>query len=62
MSTIDLSTPAGADIPIEERHPDEVTTGFDKRTAPEGVAVYSVNYCERSGGHEAALARIQMAS
>ncbi|WP_372662012.1 S-methyl-5-thioribose-1-phosphate isomerase [Cohnella sp.] len=41
LSTIDLSTPAGADIPIEERHPDEVSHGFGKRTAPEGVAVYN---------------------
>lgn len=41
LSTIDLSTPTGADIPIEERHPDEVTQGFGRRTAPEGVAVYN---------------------
>jgi methylthioribose-1-phosphate isomerase len=41
LSTIDLSTPSGADIPIEERHPDEVTLGFGKRTAPQGVAVYN---------------------
>jgi methylthioribose-1-phosphate isomerase len=41
MSTIDLSTPTGADIPIEERHPDEVANGFGKRTAPEGVAIYN---------------------
>ncbi|CAG7650966.1 5-deoxyribose 1-phosphate isomerase [Paenibacillus solanacearum] len=41
MSTIDLTTPTGADIPIEERHEDEVTQGFGKRTAPEGVKVYN---------------------
>jgi len=41
LSTIDLSTPTGADIPIEERHPDEVTAGFGKRTAPRDVAVYN---------------------
>ncbi|TVX97360.1 S-methyl-5-thioribose-1-phosphate isomerase [Cohnella terricola] len=41
LSTIDLSTPTGADIPIEERHPDEVAAGFGKRTAPEGVAIYN---------------------
>ncbi|CAI6082129.1 S-methyl-5-thioribose-1-phosphate isomerase [Cohnella sp. JJ-181] len=41
MSTIDLSTPTGASIPIEERHADEVTFGFGKRTAPEGVKVYN---------------------
>jgi len=41
MSTIDLDTPTGADIPIEERHEDEVTIGFGKRTAPQGVKVYN---------------------
>ncbi|MGG1312486.1 MULTISPECIES: S-methyl-5-thioribose-1-phosphate isomerase [Cohnella] len=41
MSTIDLSTPTGADIPIEERPADEITNGFGKRTAPEGVKVYN---------------------
>jgi methylthioribose-1-phosphate isomerase len=41
LSTIDLSTPTGDDIPIEERHPDEVSHGFGKRTAPEGVAIYN---------------------
>lgn len=41
LSTIDLSTPTGADIPIEERHPDEVTAGFGRRTAPLGVNVYN---------------------
>jgi methylthioribose-1-phosphate isomerase len=41
MSTIDLNTKAGADIPIEERHEDEVTIGFGKRTAPQGVKVYN---------------------
>jgi methylthioribose-1-phosphate isomerase len=41
MSTIDLKTPTGADIPIEERHEDEITQGFGKRTAPIGVKVYN---------------------
>ncbi|MEK0314323.1 S-methyl-5-thioribose-1-phosphate isomerase [Cohnella sp. 56] len=41
LSTIDLATPTGDAIPIEERHPDEVTLGFGKRTAPEGVKVYN---------------------
>lgn len=41
LSTIDLSTPTGADIPIEERHSDEVSLGFGKRTAPKGVTVYN---------------------
>lgn len=40
-SSIDLATPTGADIPIEERPAHEVTEGFGRRTAPEGVAVYN---------------------
>ena len=38
-STIDLSISSGDDIPIEERHPDEVTRFGGKQTAPEGVGV-----------------------
>ncbi|THF83701.1 S-methyl-5-thioribose-1-phosphate isomerase [Cohnella fermenti] len=41
LSTIDLSTAIGAEIPIEERHADEVTSAFGRRTAPEGVKVYN---------------------
>ncbi len=40
-STFDLSLASGAEIPIEERSPEEVVCGFGKRTAPEGVKVYS---------------------
>ncbi|EXX91676.1 S-methyl-5-thioribose-1-phosphate isomerase, partial [Paenibacillus darwinianus] len=41
MSTIDLETPTGSEIPIEERQPEEITEGFGKRTAPRGVKVYN---------------------
>jgi len=41
ISTIDMNTPTGADIPIEERHEDEITQGFGKRTAPQGIKVYN---------------------
>ncbi len=40
-STIDPATPDGAGIPIEERDPAEVTCGFGRRTAPEGIEVYA---------------------
>ncbi len=40
-STFDLSTPSGEQIPIEQRSAEEITEGFGKRTAPEGVDVYS---------------------
>jgi methylthioribose-1-phosphate isomerase len=40
-STFDLSIPDGAAIPIEERDPREVTHGFGRQTAPDGVAVYN---------------------
>jgi methylthioribose-1-phosphate isomerase len=39
VSTIDLATPTGASIPIEERAPDEVTHHGGRRMAPEGVLV-----------------------
>jgi methylthioribose-1-phosphate isomerase len=40
-STFDLSLPNGDGIPIEQRDPREVTHGFGKQTAPDGVAVYN---------------------
>ena len=41
VSTIDLQTPTGEDIVIEERESREVTHGFGRQTAPDGVAVYN---------------------
>jgi len=41
LSTIDLNTPTGAEIPIEERPAEEITEGFGRRTAPRGVKVYN---------------------
>ena len=40
-STIDMNTPSGREIVIEERHPDEVRRGFGTLTAPADVSVYS---------------------
>ena len=40
-STFDLTLATGDEIPIEERGAEEVTEGFGRRTAPEGVQVYS---------------------
>ena len=40
-STFDLSIKSGEQIPIEQRDPKEVTCGFGKQTAPEGVDVYN---------------------
>jgi methylthioribose-1-phosphate isomerase len=40
-STFDLSLPNGASIPIEQRNPREVTHGFGRQTAPDGVQVYN---------------------
>lgn len=40
-STFDLSLPTGDSIPIEQRDPREITHGFGKMTAPEGVKVYN---------------------
>ena len=41
ISTIDLNTPTGDDIPIEERDGEEVTHGFGRQTVPDGVKVYN---------------------
>ncbi len=40
-STFDLSLPDGREIPIEQRDPREVTHGFGRQTAPEGIDVYN---------------------
>jgi methylthioribose-1-phosphate isomerase len=40
-STFDLRISSGADIPIEQRDPKEVTHGFGRQTAPEGIHVYN---------------------
>jgi methylthioribose-1-phosphate isomerase len=40
-STFDLSLPNGAGIPIEQRAPQEVTHGFGRQTAPDGIKVYN---------------------
>ena len=41
-STIDMNTPTGAEIKIEERKPEEVTEmWYAKRMAPEGVKVFN---------------------
>ena len=41
-STIDLATATGADIPIEIRDPDEITTKwYEERMAPPGVQVFN---------------------
>jgi methylthioribose-1-phosphate isomerase len=40
-STFDLSLPNGSAIPIEQRDPSEVTHGFGKQTAPDGINVYN---------------------
>jgi methylthioribose-1-phosphate isomerase len=40
-STFDLSLAEGDDIPIEQRDPREVTHGFGRQTAPDGIEVYN---------------------
>ena len=40
-STFDLSLPDGSAIPIEERDAREITHGFGRQTAPDGVEVYN---------------------
>jgi methylthioribose-1-phosphate isomerase len=40
-STIDMATTSGKEIVIEQRKAEEVTCGYGKRTAPEGIKVYN---------------------
>jgi methylthioribose-1-phosphate isomerase len=40
-STFDLSLPTGDGVPIEQRDPREITHGFGRQTAPDGVSVYN---------------------
>lgn len=40
-STLDLATPNGSGIPIEQREPDEVASWQGRRTAPAGVRVWN---------------------
>jgi len=40
-STFDLTLASGAEIPIEERPPEEITRGLGRQTAPDGIAVYN---------------------
>lgn len=40
-NTFDLALPSGEQIPIEERAAGEITHGFGRQTAPEGMHVYN---------------------
>jgi len=40
-STFDLTTATGDEIPIEQRSSQEITHGFGRQTAPDGVDVYN---------------------
>ena len=40
-STIDLGLPTGAEIPIEQRDPEEIRNGFGRRTAPADCPAYN---------------------
>lgn len=40
-STFDLTLTSGEGIPIEQRSAEEITSGFGRRTAPEGIEVYN---------------------
>ncbi|USG66731.1 S-methyl-5-thioribose-1-phosphate isomerase [Brevibacillus ruminantium] len=41
LSSIDLETATGAEIPIEERPAEEITHGLGKQVAPDGIQVYN---------------------
>ncbi|MED4755325.1 S-methyl-5-thioribose-1-phosphate isomerase [Brevibacillus choshinensis] len=41
LSSVDLETATGAEIPIEERPAEEITHGLGKQVAPDGIKVYN---------------------
>jgi methylthioribose-1-phosphate isomerase len=55
LSTVDLATPDGAAIPIEERPPDEVTHHGGRRLAPPGVGVRNPAFDVTPGRYVAAI-------
>ncbi len=54
-STFDLSLKTGAEIPIEQRNPGEITQGFGRSTAPEGVGVYNPAFDVTPAGNITAI-------
>ncbi|MCD6404515.1 MAG: S-methyl-5-thioribose-1-phosphate isomerase [Planctomycetes bacterium] len=55
ISTFDLDIPNGRAIPIEERPSQEVTEGFGRRTAPEGVKVFNPAFDVTPAGYITAI-------
>ena len=54
-STVDLATPDGAAIPIEQRGPDEVTHVGHRRIVPVGVEVYNPAFDVTPADHVTAI-------
>ena len=54
-STFDLTLAGGDAIPIEQRDPREITHGFGRQTAPEGVQVYNPAFDVTPAGLIAAI-------
>ena len=55
FSTVDLKTPDGSHIPIEQRDSREVTDSFGRPTAPAGVNVYNPAFDVTPAGLIAAI-------
>jgi methylthioribose-1-phosphate isomerase len=55
VSTIDVDTPDGAAIPIEQREASEVRAGFGRATAPAGVTVYAPAFDVTPAEHVTAI-------
>ncbi|MFP6640713.1 MAG: S-methyl-5-thioribose-1-phosphate isomerase, partial [Myxococcota bacterium] len=54
-STFDLECAHGDDIPIEQRAAEEITEGFGRRTAPDGVQTYAPAFDVTPADHIAAF-------
>lgn len=55
LSSIDLNTPTGAEIPIEERPAEEITHGLGKQVAPTGIKVYNPAFDITPAGYITAI-------
>jgi methylthioribose-1-phosphate isomerase len=55
VSTFDMELESGAEIPIEERDPEEITRWGERRIAPDGIGVYNPAFDVTPASHVTAI-------
>jgi len=55
LSSVDLETATGAEIPIEERPAEEITHGLGKQVAPDDIKVYNPAFDVTPAGYITAI-------